>query len=301
MMIDSGHGIDSGFGRLMTGLLALVRRFGAGWRGILAVGVMSLALAGCASQSDKDDVTLDATPPEQMYNEGLALMNEGKFTRALKRFEDLDRTHPYSDWSRKAILMQAYSSHQVGAYTDSISAAKRYITLYPANEDAPYAMFLIGEGYFKQMPDVSRDQDLTKRAQAAYQEILQRYPQSSYAGEARKRIEITRDQIAGQEMFVGRYYLDKRQYLASINRFKTVVSEYQTTRHVEEALARLVECYFALGVATEAQTAAAVLGHNFPESQWYKDSYKLLASGGLEPRESGDSWISKAFKGFKVF
>lgn len=292
--------IDSGFGRFLATLRLVSGRLSTVWRGAMAIGLVSLALAGCASQSDKEEMALDSTSPEQMYNEGLALMNEGKFTRALKRFEDLDRTHPYSDWARKAILMQAYSSHQVGAYTDSISAAKRYVTLYPANEDAPYAMFLIGEGYFKQMPDVSRDQDLTKRAQAAYQEILQRYPQSSYAGEARKRIEITRDQIAGQEMFVGRYYLDKRQYLASINRFKAVVSEYQTTRHVEEALARLVECYFALGVTTEAQTAAAVLGHNFPDSQWYKDSYKLLATGGLEPRESTDSWISKAFKGIKI-
>jgi len=155
----------------------------------------------------------------------------------------------------------------------------------------------MASSYYNQIPDVTRDQEQTERAVVALQELIDRYPKSEYVADARYKIQVTKDQLAGKEMEVGRFYLQRRNYTAAINRFRDVVSKYQTTRHVEEALMRLSEAYMALGIVNEAQTAAAVLGHNFPGSQWYKDSYTLLRSGGLEPREDAGSWISRAFKG----
>lgn len=266
----------------------------------LACGLLAAALlAGCASK--EEDLGLDKTPADQLYNEGLVLQQAGKRKDAVKKFEDLDRLHPYSEWAKKAVLMQAYTEFERANYTDCITAAQRFVTLYPGSPDAAYAQYLIAESNFKQIPDISRDQERTGKALAAYAELLQKYPTSQYAEDARHKILTVKDQLAGKEMDIGRFYLRKGQYLAAINRFKVVTTEYQTTRHVEEALARLVEAYYALGVVNEAQTAAAVLGHNFPESQWYKDSYSLLKKGGYEPSESSSSWISKSFANFKVF
>lgn len=263
----------------------------------LALLVATL-LAGCASK--EDDLGLDRTPADQLYNEALVLQQAGKRIDAVKKFEDVDRLHPYSEWAKKSVLMQAYTQFERGAYSECITAAQRFVTLYPGSPDAAYAQYLIAESNFKQIPDVSRDQERTGKALAAYAELLQKYPNSQYADDARKKVLTVKDQLAGKEMDVGRFYLRKGQHLAAINRFKLVTTEYQTTRHVEEALARLVEAYYALGVVTEAQTAAAVLGHNFPDSQWYKDSYSLLQKGGYEPSENTGSWISKSFRGFKI-
>jgi outer membrane protein assembly factor BamD len=257
------------------------------------------ALAGCSSTKD-DDLALDETPPDALYNQGLASMQGGKNTAALKKFEDVDRLHPYSESAKKAILMQAYANYQRGSYTDAIQAAKRFVTLYSGSADAPYAQYLIGESYNAQITDISRDQEMAQRAYEAYRDLVQRYPTSEYVEDARKKMVQAQDQIAGKEMEIGRYYLGKRQYIAAINRFKIVISNYQTTRHIEESLARLVECYMALGVATEAQTAAAILGHNYPDSKWYKDSYTLLKNGGYEPEVSQGSWIAKSLSGIKL-
>jgi outer membrane protein assembly factor BamD len=180
-------------------------------------------------------------------------------------------------------------------YDQTIQTARRYLALYPSSEDAAYAQYLIGESYFRQIPDVTRDQDLAKKAMDAMGEVVAKYPNSEYANDAQNKIDIARDQIAGKEMQIGRYYEERHEYLAAINRFRTVVEEYQTTRLVEEALHRLTESYLALGITQEAQTAAAVLGHNFPDSEWYQDSYKLLNKGGLQPSENKGSWISRAF------
>jgi outer membrane protein assembly factor BamD len=268
-------------------------------RRLAGAGLLVALLSACASQTD--DLGIDNTPADKLYNEGLVLLEGGKRQEAVKKFEDVDRLHPYSEWSKKAVLMQAYTEFQRTAYTDCISAAKRFLTLYPGSPDAAYAQYLIAESYFLQMPEVSRDQERTASALNAYIELVGKYPTSPYAEDGKKKIIMLRDQLGGKEMDVGRFYLRKHQYLAAINRFKIVVSEYQTTRHVEEALARLVECYYALGVVNEAQTAAAVLGHNFPESQWYKDSYDLIHKGGYEPSEDNGSWISKSFHGIKIF
>lgn len=267
-------------------------------RRIGAAALLAVSLAACSST--EESLVDDATPAEVMYNQGLAQLAAGKKEDATKKFEEVDRVHPHSELAKKSILLQAYTNFERGKYTDAIQAGRRFVTLYPTHPDAAYAQYIIAESHFRQIPDVSRDQDLTSKALEHFTELVQKYPTSPYAKDAQKKIDVTRDQLAGKEMEVGRYYLKNKQYLASINRFKTVVSRYQTTRHVEEALARLVESYYALGVVPEAQTAAAVLGHNFPDSPWYKDSYTLLKQGGYEPSETQGSWISQAFRGLKV-
>jgi outer membrane protein assembly factor BamD len=193
-------------------------------------------------------------------------------------------------------LMTAYANYEAGNYDDTINAAKRYVSLHPGSPDAAYAQYLIGSSYFDQIPEISRDQGRTERAVEALEEVSRKYPSSEYAAAAKRKIEIARDQIAGKEMDVARYYMNKRDYTGAINRFKVVVTRYQTTRHVEEALLRLTEAYLSLGIIDEAQTSAAVLGHNFPDSRWYKDAYELVQSRGLKPSENKASWISRAFK-----
>jgi outer membrane protein assembly factor BamD len=256
----------------------------------------SLTLGGC-SLFDKDNVAVLDDPADKIYNEGLFLLNSKKDHKAAaKRFEEVDRQHPYSEWARKALLMSAFSYYEAKEYPEAVSAAKRYVQMNPASADAPYAQYIIGSSYFDQIPDVTRDQAGTQKAIEALEEVIRKYPNTEYASSAKKKLEIARDQIAGKEMQVGRFYLEKRDYTGGINRFKIVVTQYQRTRHVEEALMRLTEAYMALGIVGEAQTAAAVLGHNFPDSRWYKDAYTLVRGGGLEPVESKDSWISRAFK-----
>jgi outer membrane protein assembly factor BamD len=262
----------------------------------LAVALVATAvpLAGCAG---KDEVQIPDDPADKLYNEGLYLLNQRKeFKDAAKKFEEVDRQHPYSDWARKALIMQAYAYYEAREYDDSISAATRYVTLHPGSPDAAYAQFLIASSYFDVIPDITRDQARTERAMASLEEVIRKYPESEYANAAKKKIEIARDQLAGREMMVGRYYLERKDFTGAINRFKLVVTQYQTTRHVEEALMRLTESYMALGIVPEAQTAAAVLGHNFPDSRWYQDAYNLVKGGGVEPSENKDSWISKLFR-----
>lgn len=263
---------------------------------LAAVAILAVFVAGCSS-TDEDEVVL---PADQLYNQGLALANAGKMSRAAAEFDKVDQQHPYSKYSRNSIIMSAYSNYASGRYDEAIISARRFVTLYPTNPDSAYALYIIGNSYFKQIPDVTRDQEMSEKALSAMNELIQRFPNSEYADDAQKKINITRDQLAGKEMEVGRYYLKQRNFIAAINRFKTVVQKYQTTRHVEEALARLTESYYSLGVISEAQTAAAVLGHNFPESRWYKDSYALLKQGGYSPNEDESSWISKTFSDFSV-
>jgi outer membrane protein assembly factor BamD len=191
--------------------------------------------------------------------------------------------------------MSAYSYYEAHSYEECVTSAKRYISLHPGSSDAAYAQYLIGSSYFDEIPDITRDQARTEKALAALDEVIRKYPASEYAVSAKQKTEIARDQLAGKEMQIGRYYLERREYLAAINRFKTVISDYQDTRHVEEALERLTEANLGLGLVSEAQTAAAVLGHNDPGSPWYKDAYKLLQTGGVEPKEDAGSWISRAF------
>jgi outer membrane protein assembly factor BamD len=260
-----------------------------------AFALVALALAAC-SMFDKTEPVAPDEPADKLYNEGLYLLNSKKDPKnAAKKFEEVDRQHPYSEWARKALIMSAFAYYQGNAYDDCINTARRYVTLHPGSPDAAYAQFLIGSSYFDQMPEISRDQDRTEKAMQALDEVVRKYPDSEYAVAAKRKIEIARDQLAGKEMDIGRQNLNSRNFVGAINRFKVVVTRYQTTRHVEEALFRLTEAYMALGIVEEAQTSAAVLGHNFPDSRWYKDAYALMQERGVEPNENKGHWISQAF------
>src|ERR1700747_2005228 len=267
-----------------------------------ALILLAIPLSGCGTGAlwdkfmAKDETFVDE-PADKLYNEGLYLMNQKSDPKAAsKKFEEVDRQHPYSDWARKSLLMSAYSFYQAGNYDECIGAATRYVTLHPGSPDAAYAQYLIAASHYDQIPDISRDQGRTEKAIAALDEVVRKYLTSEYAVSAKAKLQAARDQLAGKEMDIGRYYMEKRDYTAAITRFKTIVPQYQTTREVEEALFRLTEAYMSIGIVGEAQTAAAVLGHNFPDSRWYQDAYNLLKSGGCEPNENQGSWISRAFK-----
>lgn len=265
---------------------------------VLAAVAGSSLITACQNDPDIDitKLTAETDPPEVLYNQGLANLNAGKTTEAARKFEAIDKQHPFSEYARKALVMNAFVSYRNGQYQEAINSTNRYLNLYPQSEDAAYAQYIQGLAYTKQIPSVTQDQRPAMRAMEAMQVVVDKYPDSEYVDDAQAKIRFARDQLAGKEMQVGRYYLERKEYLAAISRFRTVVERYPTTNQVEEALARLVEAYYAMGVTGEAQTAAAVLGHNYPDSQWYADSYKLLQSGGLEPRETGTSWIARAGK-----
>jgi len=255
-------------------------------------------LSACSSDDDIDLATYveQTEPADVLYNQGLANLEQGRLKEAGKKFEAVDRQHPYSEQARKSMVMGAFALYRQGNYTDAINSAKRFLALYPTNPDAAYAQYIIGLSYFRQIRDVTQDQKEARRTIEAMDELVQRWPDSEYVDDARTKMRFARDQLAGKEMQIGRYYLERREYIAAIKRFRNVVESYSNTRHVEEALSRLTESYYAMGLTGEAQTAAAVLGNNYPDSQWYKDSYALLQSGGLQPSENSGSWLSRAGK-----
>jgi outer membrane protein assembly factor BamD len=270
------------------------RALGAAMAAILAAGV----LAGCGSVFGSDKPKLeDNDPPDVTYGKADQLIDKGKYADAAREYEQVDIDHPYSQEARRAIVMSAYAYYKAGKYDDAISAADRYLTLHPGTKESDLAQNIIGMSYYAQILDPKRDQTYARRSLKAYKTLLQRYPNSRYVPEAANRVRLLRDLIAASDMEIGRYYLRHNNYLAAINRFKTVVTDYQTTAQVEEALMRLTEAYMALGIVNEAQTAAAVLGHNFPDSKWYKHAYSLLERKGLQPQEHEGSWITKTWKG----
>ncbi|HEX2147275.1 MAG TPA: outer membrane protein assembly factor BamD [Pseudorhizobium sp.] len=262
----------------------------------VAMGFAGAAVTSC--QSDKDiDITklgFDSEPPEMLYNQGLANMKAGNIAEASRKFDAIDRQHPFTEWGRKALVMSTFSKYRLGRNDEAVSTGNRYLKQYPNSEDSAYVQYLVGLSYSKQIPDVTQDQKASAQTVEAMSKVVNEYPDSEYVEDAQAKIRFARDQLAGKEMQVGRYYLERKEYLAAVKRFRMVVEEYSNTNQVEEALARLVETYFAMGIVEEAQTAAAVLGRNYPDSQWYADSYKLLQTGGVEPRENRGSWISRA-------
>jgi outer membrane protein assembly factor BamD len=260
----------------------------------LGCAALAMSLAACASSNDFTQA-LNPDPPAKMFADGDALMAKGSFEDAAKKFEALDREHPYSPEARRAIAMAAYAYYRGGKSPEAIASAERYVALHPGTKEAPLAHHIIASAYFDEIKGPNRDQTPTRKALEQLKTLKSRYPESEYARNADARIRVAEDNLAASEMEVGRYYLKRRNYVAAINRFKTVVSDYQTTAHVEEALMRLTEAYLSLGITNEAQNAAAVLGHNFPNSKWYKDAYVLLQSDGLAPRDDGESWLSKAW------
>jgi outer membrane protein assembly factor BamD len=261
---------------------------GSAMKNLLGGGSSKEALAPDLTKSDDQAVA-------ELYNSGLASLNSNNYSTAAKKFAEVERLHPYSKWATKALLMQGFANYQGNKYGDAIDACQRFIQLHPGHVDTPYAYYLVALSQYEQIADVSRDQSQTQRALDSLDEVSRRFPDSKYAGDAKQKALLARDHLAGKEMEVGRYYLKKGSYLAGINRFKTVVTNYQTSSQTPEALYRLTEAYMALGVTSEAQTAAAVLGHNFPRSQWYKDAYQLVSSNGQAPLENQSSWISKLF------
>lgn len=284
--------------------------------GIAAVLLCGLAVSGCSSVSgllddtfggssdasappaDVDNASFtDQTPVGTLYNKGLDHMKEGEYKKAAKQFDEVERQHPYSTWATRSTLMAAYSHYQRNAYDDAIGAAERFIQLHPGNKDAAYAYYLRGLSYYEQIGDTERDASATQKALESLEEVSRRFPTSRYARDADAKAVLARDHLAGKEMKVGRFYLKRSAYVAAINRFKKVITDYQTTSHTPEALHRLTEAYLALGIRSEAQTAAAILGHNFPNSSWYKDAYTTLqAAGGLQPQVNNQSWLSRTFQ-----
>jgi outer membrane protein assembly factor BamD len=245
---------------------------------VLALG-LALALGACADK--KDDYV--ERPVEELYNSAMDMVDQGEFNKAAKAFDEVDRQHPYSVWATKAQVMGAYVLYERNRYDDAIVALDRFIQLHPGNRDAAYAYYLKGLCFYEQITDVNRDQKMTEQALKIMQEVVDRFPTSPYARDARLKIDLTRDHMAGKEMAVGRYYMKVGQHLAALNRFKAVTEQYQTTTHVPEALHRLVEIYVTLGMKAEAIRTASVLGHNFPGSEWYEDTYAIVEKGALDP------------------
>lgn len=256
---------------------------------LLATG---LALAGCASDEEPEYVE---RPVGELYNQAMDDLLDENYEQAANLFDEVERQHPYSTWASKAQLMAAYAHYQDNSYTDAINALDRFIELHPGNRDIAYAYYLQALCYYERISDVHRDQQMTQQARDALQEVVRRFPDSEYARDAKLKVTLTNDHLAGKEMTVGRYYLNKGHYLAAINRFRTVVKDYQTTTHVPEALHRLVEAYLALGVVDEAQATAAVLGYNYPGSDWYAYSYEMLTGRDVLPERDEDSWISRVW------
>ena len=235
-------------------------------------------------------------PVDRLYNEALFKLEKKDYEGAAKRFAEVQKQYPFSQWARKALMMEVYAYYENGSYTDTVAASDRYTTLYANSPDAAYATYLAGLSLLGDMPDEHRDQDRVAKSVKYFQIILDKYPKSEYAADARYKIQVARDQLAGHEMNIGRYYLKRQNYTAAINRFREVLFKYQNTREAEEALERLTEAYLAMGIVDEAETAAAVLGHNYPDSEWYKEAFDRLKTDGYAPQEHQDSWISKAFK-----
>ena len=270
-------------------------------RAVLVVAVLGMGLAGCdtvnnligKSSDDAKEPEYIERPVDQIYSDAWKQIRNGNWVLAGKQFDEVERQHPYSIWARRAMLMSAYCYYHANHYDDAISTADQYIALHPGSKEVAYAFYLKAISLYEQIVDVGRDQTSTEGALTALQDVVQRFPDSEYARDATLKIDLTLDHLAGKEMAVGRYYLYKGDYVGAINRFRTVVEQYQKTSQIAEALERLTEAYYALGVYSEAKTAAAVLGHNYPGSPWYKDAYELLQGHHLQPEIDQGSWISR--------
>ena len=266
----------------------------------LALAVLAGGLGAC-NTTREENLQYVEEPVANLYNRGAQMLDRRRWAEALRAFEEVERQHPYSSWARRAMLMEAYAHYNANQYDQSIEDAQRFLALHPGNESAPYAYYLISICYFERILDVGRDQGTTERALVALRDVVRRYPESPYARDARLKMDMVYDQLAGKEMEVGRFYLNRDQHLAAINRFRIVIENenYQRSSHVPEALHRLVESYVSVGMAEEAQRVAAILGHNFPGDAWYQRSYALMTSAGVatvsesEARRRG--WFNRTF------
>ena len=266
---------------------------GARWMG---TAVLVGFLAACGGGSQKNQ-SLENLTAEQIYQMGeYQLEGRRRPKDAVHYFSEVERLYPYTDWAKRALIMEAYSYHQAKQYEESRAAAQRFLEFYPGDSDAPYAQYLLALSYYDQIDLVGRDQGLTFQALKALRDVIELYPDSDYAQSAIMKFDLAFDHLAGKEMEIGRYYLKRGNYTAAINRFRVVVEDYQTTTHTAEALMRLVECYLALGFTNEAQTAGAILGYNYRASPFYQDAYQLLTNAGLSPEAKGDNWLNKVYR-----
>ncbi|MBL9061180.1 outer membrane protein assembly factor BamD [Tabrizicola sp.] len=269
------------------------RRPGAG---LLKTALLVSMLAGCAG-GQSNERPLDSYTAEEIFKKGELELETGKRPKdALVYFQEVERLYPYTEYAKRALIMQAYTHHKAKEYPEARDAAQRFIDFYPGDEDAPYALYLMALSYYDQIDDVGRDQGITFQALSGMRDVIETYPDSEYARSAILKFDLAFDQLAAKEMEVGRYYLKRGHYTAAINRFRTVVADFQTTTHTAEALHRLVECYLALGLTDEAQTAGAILGHNYQSSPFYDDTYRLLKGKGLSPEAKGEGWLRTIYR-----
>ncbi len=238
--------------------------------------IAALGTAACQSNRGPDRIAYVERPVEALYNAAAAQLDQRSWDKAIQLFNEVERQHPYSEWARRSTLMTAYAHYRGRQYDDAIGVAQRFIALHPGTDGAAYAYYIVAVSHFEQIIDVGRDQGTTEAARAALQDVVRRFPGTDYARDAEVKLDMVADQLAGKEMEIGRWYLRKNQHLAAVNRFRTVVEDYDTTSHVPEALHRLVEVYLSMGLKGEALAAASVLGHNFPDTRWYRMSYALL-------------------------
>lgn len=238
--------------------------------------VLAFSTAGCAKKGGGSDLPYVARDVGTLYSAGKARLDQHQYKLAAALFDEVERQHPYSVWARRAQLMGAFSYYLNRDYTESIASAQRFLAVHPGNRDAAYAYYLVGLSYYEQIQDVTRDQKITQQALDSLGELTRRYPNSKYASDARLKMDLVRDHLAGKEMEIGRFYETRGQWLAAVTRFRIVVDQYQMTTHTPEALMRLTEAYLALGVPLEAEKSAAVLGANYPGTDWYKHAYELV-------------------------
>lgn len=267
----------------------------------LGAAILSGLVAGCGAlgigQSTPTGAALENFTAAEIYKRGeFELENNNRPKDAVKYFGEVERLYPYSEWAKRGLIMQAYAYHKGRNYEEARGAAQRFIDTYPGDQDAAYAKYLLALSYYDQIDEVGRDQGLTFQALQALREVIEQYPDSEYARSAILKFDLAFDHLAAKEMEIGRYYLKRGHYAASINRFRVVVEDFQTTTHTPEALMRLVEAYLALGLTDEAQTAGAILGHNFQSSAFYQDAYATLRGRGLQPQARGSSWLSDIYR-----
>ncbi|NNE78693.1 MAG: outer membrane protein assembly factor BamD [Silicimonas sp.] len=259
------------------------------------VALFLLGSCGLFGQSE-DARPLESFSAEEIYRQGELTLEVGEPDEAAALFSEVERLYPYSEWSRRALVMQAFAYHRDRDYEAARGSAQRFLNLYPADEDAAWAQYLLALSYYDQIDDVGRDQGLTFQALQALRDVIEQYPDSDYARSAILKFDLAFDHLAAKEMEIGRYYLKRGHYVAAINRFRVVVEDFQTTSQTPEALHRLVESYLSLGLTNEAQTAGAILGHNFQSTDWYQDSFALLTGRGLRPEPAGDGWLRRVYR-----
>jgi outer membrane protein assembly factor BamD len=268
--------------------------------GILAGACVALLLAGCGELSDRTTgpggAPLENYTAEQIYERGEYELTRSDYEDGAFFFGEVERLYPYSDWAKRALIMQAYAHHKNKNYEEARASAQRFIDFYPADDDAAYAQYLLALSYYDQIELVGRDQGLTFQALQALRGVIERYPESEYARSSVLKFDLAFDHLAGKEMEIGRYYLKREHFGSAINRFRVVVEDFQTTTHTPEALHRLVEAYLSLGLTEEAQTAGAILGYNYQGTEWYEDSYSLLTRQGLEPRAFDGNWLGAVYR-----